>query len=226
MLTNSCVRVASNRVMTSARCERSREAISLRLDGMLSAFESALLDRHLRGCAACRSFAVNADEQTRLLRNAVLEQPGRSVTIPAEPARGSPARDRRRAERLPRRGRGRGRPRLAGRGIPPARRQGLRLAGRAGAPVLRSSPPGRRWPTSTSKCRACACSRRRSPTARCTATSAHRSLALSSSERRRCLKPGRPARLLLADGLRHRRLPVRLPVVHEPAAGRASRLRA
>lgn len=59
---------------------------------MLSAFESALLDRHLRGCPACRAFAVNADEQTRLLRDAVLEQPSRPVLVPAERERGIPRR--------------------------------------------------------------------------------------------------------------------------------------
>ncbi len=51
---------------------------------MLSTFETALLDRHLRGCAACRAFAAGADEQTRLLRDAVLEQPARPVLIPEE----------------------------------------------------------------------------------------------------------------------------------------------
>jgi hypothetical protein len=53
---------------------------------MLSAFESALLDRHLRGCAACRAFAVSAEAQTRLLRGALLERPTRAVSIPAAPA--------------------------------------------------------------------------------------------------------------------------------------------
>ncbi len=59
---------------------------------MLSAFESALLDRHLRGCPSCRSFAVDADEQTRLLRSALLVQPTRPVRVSTEPARGVPRR--------------------------------------------------------------------------------------------------------------------------------------
>jgi len=66
-----------------ARCDRSREAISLRLDGVLSLFESALLERHLRRCADCRDFAAGAAAQTQLLRSAVLEQPLRPVAIPA-----------------------------------------------------------------------------------------------------------------------------------------------
>ena len=56
---------------------------------MLSAFESALLDRHLRGCAACRSFAVDAGAQTNLLRAAPLERPARTIELPA-PARTLP----------------------------------------------------------------------------------------------------------------------------------------
>jgi hypothetical protein len=59
---------------------------------MLSAFESALLDRHLCGCPDCRSFAVDAEEQTRLLRSALLEQPTRPVLVPSESARGGPRR--------------------------------------------------------------------------------------------------------------------------------------
>ncbi len=59
---------------------------------MLSAFESALLDRHLRGCPDCSSFATDAEEQTRLLRSALLEPPTRSVVIPSESVRGGPRR--------------------------------------------------------------------------------------------------------------------------------------
>ena len=69
--------------MRPARCDRSREAISLRLDGVLSLFESALLDRHLRRCADCCDFAAGAAAQTQLLRSAELEQPLRPVAIPA-----------------------------------------------------------------------------------------------------------------------------------------------
>jgi hypothetical protein len=59
---------------------------------MLSTFESALLDRHLHGCAACRAFATDADEQTQMLRAAVLEQPARRVVLSSDPARSMPGR--------------------------------------------------------------------------------------------------------------------------------------
>ena len=52
---------------------------------MLSSFEVALLDRHLRGCPSCRAFSAGATEQTRLLRSATLERPSQSVVIPARP---------------------------------------------------------------------------------------------------------------------------------------------
>ena len=54
---------------------------------MLSTFEAALLDRHLRRCPSCRAFAASVACQTQLLRGAALEQPLRSVTIPARPMR-------------------------------------------------------------------------------------------------------------------------------------------
>ena len=69
--------------MRPARCDRSREAISLRLDGVLSLFETALLDRHLRRCADCCAFAAGAAAQTQLLRSAELEQPLRPIALPA-----------------------------------------------------------------------------------------------------------------------------------------------
>ena len=58
---------------------------------MLSTFESALLDRHLRSCPDCSSFAVDAQEQTRLLRSALLEQPTRPVVV-SESEHGGPRR--------------------------------------------------------------------------------------------------------------------------------------
>jgi anti-sigma factor RsiW len=65
-----------------ARCERSRQSISLRLDGQLSMFEGALLDRHLRGCSSCRAFAQGLTAQTSLLRGALLEQLESPVDVP------------------------------------------------------------------------------------------------------------------------------------------------
>src|SRR4051812_37540799 len=72
-------------VVRPARCDRSRESISLRLDGMLSTFEAALLDRHLRRCADCNAFAEAAAAQTHLLRGAAPEQP-RRIELPARTA--------------------------------------------------------------------------------------------------------------------------------------------
>jgi predicted anti-sigma-YlaC factor YlaD len=57
------------------RCERFRESVSLGLDGMLSRFERALLERHLRSCASCRAFAAEVRAQTARLRAAPLEVP-------------------------------------------------------------------------------------------------------------------------------------------------------
>jgi hypothetical protein len=42
---------------------------------MLSTFEAALLDRHLRGCPSCDAFATAATMQTELLRAAPLIEP-------------------------------------------------------------------------------------------------------------------------------------------------------
>ena len=48
---------------------------------MLSTFEAALLERHLRRCGDCRAFAADVTSQTQLLRAAVLEEPSRAVTV-------------------------------------------------------------------------------------------------------------------------------------------------
>ena len=45
-------------------------------------FEGALLDRHLRGCQSCRSFAQGLKAQTSLLRGALLEQLESPVDVP------------------------------------------------------------------------------------------------------------------------------------------------
>lgn len=68
--------------MRPARCDRSREAISLRLDGSVSTFEAVLLERHLRRCGDCRGFADAVSAQTSLLRAAELEEPSRRVVVP------------------------------------------------------------------------------------------------------------------------------------------------
>ncbi|HVU76549.1 MAG TPA: zf-HC2 domain-containing protein [Gaiellaceae bacterium] len=65
------------------RCERCRQSISLELDGMLSRFERALLERHLRSCTSCRSFALDVRRQTARLRAAPLvAAPGLAEVVP------------------------------------------------------------------------------------------------------------------------------------------------
>jgi hypothetical protein len=63
-------------------CERSREWASLRLDGELSELESALLDAHLRRCAACSAFAIDLEGATLQLRTAPLERLEQPITLP------------------------------------------------------------------------------------------------------------------------------------------------
>lgn len=75
--------------MRAANCDRARFWISLRLDGVLSDFESALLEQHVHRCAACHAFMADATRQTTLLREASLER----VTVPIDlPARPKPLR--------------------------------------------------------------------------------------------------------------------------------------
>lgn len=54
---------------------------------MLSSFESALLDRHLRKCASCRAFANETALQTELLRGIELEPPPRPIELPERASR-------------------------------------------------------------------------------------------------------------------------------------------
>lgn len=67
-------------------CERAREYVSLRLDGELSAFETALLDLHLERCAACAEFAADTTVVTERLRTAPLERSARPAFV-AQPIR-------------------------------------------------------------------------------------------------------------------------------------------
>lgn len=76
------------------RCARAQEWGSLRLDGNLSPFESALLRRHLAGCDTCRAFVVSIERQTALLRAAPLEEPTTHIAFPA------PSHARRRGRRI------------------------------------------------------------------------------------------------------------------------------
>ena len=58
----------------SARCERSRFWVSLRLDGSLHELEATLLDRHLGRCSTCRRFAEDTARHTHLLRARELDE--------------------------------------------------------------------------------------------------------------------------------------------------------
>lgn len=66
------------------QCERCREWVSLHLDAELSEFEEAVLRRHLRACAECRSFAQDVRGATALLRSARLAdvRPRVPVSVP------------------------------------------------------------------------------------------------------------------------------------------------
>jgi predicted anti-sigma-YlaC factor YlaD len=67
---------------TARRCDRAREYASLRLDGELSDFESALLDSHIERCPSCRAFAEDLLGVTARLRTAPLERPLIVMTLP------------------------------------------------------------------------------------------------------------------------------------------------
>jgi predicted anti-sigma-YlaC factor YlaD len=56
-------------------CHRSRERISLDLDGELSPHEAVLLERHLSYCSECALFAADVRAHAGLLRAASWEQP-------------------------------------------------------------------------------------------------------------------------------------------------------
>lgn len=54
---------------------------------MLSSFESALLDRHLRKCPSCRAFAEGTAAQTELLRGIQLEPLPHPIELPERRSR-------------------------------------------------------------------------------------------------------------------------------------------
>jgi len=57
-----------------AKCEQAAQFVSLDLDGELSQFERALLDRHLSRCARCAQEAHRTRAVTTQLRSQSLEQ--------------------------------------------------------------------------------------------------------------------------------------------------------
>lgn len=62
-------------------CTRSREWVSLRLDGELSMLERRMLDRHLDRCPECRAFSERVAEISGLMRESVLETPASAVDV-------------------------------------------------------------------------------------------------------------------------------------------------
>ena len=63
-------------------CERSREWISLRLDGELSELAEKMLESHLARCAGCRAFESDAAIATRLVRTSPLERLEQPIVLP------------------------------------------------------------------------------------------------------------------------------------------------
>ena len=66
----------------SVLCERSREWISLRLDGELSELAEKMLESHLACCATCRTFESDVEVTSRLVRTAPLEHPEQPIALP------------------------------------------------------------------------------------------------------------------------------------------------
>jgi anti-sigma factor RsiW len=64
------------------QCGRTRELVSLALDGELSELESARLESHLAGCPSCRELQVELTGLTAALRAAPLEPLSRPVSLP------------------------------------------------------------------------------------------------------------------------------------------------
>src|SRR5581483_8140339 len=69
--------------MPPSECERARKAVSAQLDGELSEMGSARLSAHLRRCAACAAYALEAAAITTRLRTAPLERPRIEVALPS-----------------------------------------------------------------------------------------------------------------------------------------------
>ena len=64
-------------------CDHAGELISARLDGELSEFESAALDRHLESCPACRTTANELASLAQLMREAPQVELERAVQLTA-----------------------------------------------------------------------------------------------------------------------------------------------
>jgi predicted anti-sigma-YlaC factor YlaD len=64
------------------QCRRTRELVSLALDGELSELEEARLASHLADCASCRELQADLTGLTTALRVAPLEPLARPVSLP------------------------------------------------------------------------------------------------------------------------------------------------
>jgi predicted anti-sigma-YlaC factor YlaD len=64
-------------------CEQTRGYVSASVDGELSEVEGMLLKGHLASCEACRGYAANVAQTTRLLRQAPLEELGFAIVLPS-----------------------------------------------------------------------------------------------------------------------------------------------
>jgi anti-sigma factor RsiW len=69
------------------RCERAREWLSLSLDGELSRFERALVDRHLSTCGECAAFGAELAAFTERVRATPLEPLAHPIGVPGRRAR-------------------------------------------------------------------------------------------------------------------------------------------
>jgi predicted anti-sigma-YlaC factor YlaD len=64
------------------QCRRTRELVSLSLDGELSELDAARLETHLGECASCRQLQSELAGLTLALRTAPLERLERPITLP------------------------------------------------------------------------------------------------------------------------------------------------
>ncbi|TML09668.1 MAG: zf-HC2 domain-containing protein [Actinobacteria bacterium] len=64
------------------QCARTRELLSLELDGELSQLDSARLESHLAHCPQCRALKTELAGLTLALRTAPLEQLERPISLP------------------------------------------------------------------------------------------------------------------------------------------------
>ena len=66
----------------SVLCERSREWISLRIDGELSELAEKMLESHVARCAGCAAFESDLAATTRLVRTTPLERLEQPIALP------------------------------------------------------------------------------------------------------------------------------------------------